>query len=110
MGSLIGSCVAAGTRLLNMRRFGAVLGSALLLACHRPTEVRGVYVNLDSTGTLFPCDDPKVTIAVHDSALTTRYRAAAVANGPLFVRLRGVNGHAGSIYGGQRFFPVKQIL
>jgi hypothetical protein len=87
-----------------MRQFTAVLACALLAACHRPTEVRGIYVNADTTGTLFPCDDPKVSIAVQDSTLR------AVGNKPVFVRLRGVKGHAGSIYGGQRFFQVQQIL
>jgi hypothetical protein len=72
--------------------------------------VRGMYVNGDSSGTLFPCDDPKIAITVQDTALTTRYRAIAVANKPVFVRLRGVNGHAGSIYYGQHYFQVQQIL
>ncbi len=58
---------------------------------YRPTEVRGVYVNDDSSGTLFPCDDPKIAIAVPDSALTARYRATVVAKKPVFVRLRGMS-------------------
>ncbi len=93
-----------------MRPFIASLACALLVACHRPTEVRGVYVNGDSSGTLFPCTDPKVAIQVRDSALTARYRTAAVANKPVFVRLRGVNGRSGSIYSGRRYFQVQQIL
>lgn len=83
---------------------------ALLVACHRPTEVRGLYINGDSSGFLFPCDDPKIAIIVQDSALTTRYRTTAAANEPVFVHLRGVKGHSGSIYGGGRFFDVQQIL
>jgi hypothetical protein len=93
-----------------MRPFTILLACVLLVACHRPTEVRGMYVNSDSSGTLFPCDDPKVAITVQDSALAMRYRASAVANKPVFVRLRGVHGHAGSIYYGQRYFQVQQIL
>jgi hypothetical protein len=87
-----------------MRLFTVLLGCAFVVACHRPTEVRGVYVNGDSSGTLFPCDDPKIAISVQDSTLRT------AGNTPVFVRLRGVKGHAGSIYGGQRFFQVQQIL
>jgi hypothetical protein len=87
-----------------MRPSTVLLGCALLVACHRPTEVRGVYVNADSSGTLFPCDDPKISINVLDSTLRR------VGNKPVFVRLRGVNGHSGSIYYGQRYFQVQQIL
>src|SRR5258706_385628 len=95
---------------LDVRQFTVVLGCALLVACHRPAEVRGMYVAGDSAGTLFPCNDPKVAIQVQDSALTARYRTVAVANKPVFVRLRGVNGRSGSIYSGRRNFLVQQIL
>jgi len=37
------------------------------------------------------CADPKVAIAVPDSALTARYRAIVVANKPVFVLLRGMS-------------------
>ena len=77
---------------------------------YRPTEVRGVYVNDDSSGTLFPCDDPKIAIAVPDSALTARYRTTTVANKPVFVRLRGIKRQSGSIYSGRPYFQVQQIL
>jgi hypothetical protein len=87
-----------------MRPVTVLLGCALLVACHRPTEVRGIYVNGDSSGTLFPCDDPKVSITVQDSTLGT------VGDKPVFVRLRGVNSRSGSIYSGRRFFQVQQIL
>jgi hypothetical protein len=93
-----------------MRPSTVLLGCAFLVACRRPTEVRGMYVNADSSGTFFPCDDPKISITVQDSALKVRYRTTAVANEPVFVRLRGVNGHSGSIYSGRRFFQVQQIL
>jgi hypothetical protein len=93
-----------------MRPYTVFIACALLGACHRPTEVHGIYVSADSVGTLFPCDEPKVAITVEDTALMTRYRATAVANRPAFVRLRGVNGHSGSIYGGRRYFQVQQIL
>jgi len=97
----------------DMRPFIAVLACASLVACHRPTEVRGMYVSgisSDSSGTLFPCNDPKIWISVQDSALTARYRTTAVDNQPVFVRLRGVSGHAGSIYGGHRYLQLRQIL
>jgi hypothetical protein len=93
-----------------MRQFAVVLGCLLFVACHRPTEVRGMYVNADSSGTIFPCGDPTVAIAVPDSALTARYRATAVANKPVFVRLRGIKRQSGSIYSGRRYFQVQQIL
>jgi hypothetical protein len=93
-----------------VRQFTVLLGCALLVGCHRPTEVRGVYVNDDSSGTLFPCDDPKVAIAVPDSALTTRYHATTVAHKPVFVRLRGIRRQSGSIYSGRPYFLVQQIL
>jgi len=93
-----------------MRQFAAVLGCLLFVACHRPTDVRGMYVNDDSSGTLFPCDDPKVAIAVPDSTLTARYRATVVANKPVFVRLRGIKRQSGSIYSGRPYFQVQQIL
>jgi len=76
---------------MTMRQFAVVLVCLLFVACHRASEVRGMYVNDDSSGTLFPCGDPKVAIAVPDSALTARYRATVVANKPVFVRLRGMS-------------------
>lgn len=87
-----------------------LLLSLVLAACHRPTEVRGLYVSQDGVGTFFPCDDAKATVAVQDSTLDARYRAAASGSVPMFVRLRGVKGHSGSIYGGQRLFQVQQVL
>lgn len=93
-----------------MRLHTALVLSVVLVACHRPTEVRGLYINRDGSGTFFPCDDSKITVVVQDSALEARYRTTATANEPVFVRLRGIQGHAGSIYGGQRFFEVQRIL
>jgi hypothetical protein len=93
-----------------IRQYTILLACVLFGACHRPTEVRGMYVGGDSTGTLFPCNEPRVAVAVEDTALMTRYRATAVANKPVFVRLRGVNAHGGSIYSGRRYFQVQQIL
>lgn len=93
-----------------MRPYTVLIACALLGACHRPTEVHGMYVSADSAGTLFPCDEPKVAITVEDTALMTRSRVVAVANKPVFVRLRGVNGRSGSIYSGRRYFQVQQIL
>ncbi len=69
----------------------------------------------DSSGIFFACDDPKTLVVVPDTALVTRYRAMTAGGGgesnqPLYVRLRGVKGHEGSIYGGQRYFVVQQVL
>ena len=50
-----------------MRPFAILFGCAFLVACHRSTEIRGMYINGDSSGTLFPCDDPKIAITVQDS-------------------------------------------
>jgi len=81
------------------------------VACHRSTEIRGIYVALDSTGTVIACDDPQHAVIVQDSTLLNRYRSMTTGSiEPLLVRLRGVPGHAGSIYGGQRYFFVQEIL
>src|SRR5205807_929163 len=94
-----------------MRARRLVILAATLVACHRPTEVHGLYVNQDDAGSFFPCDDPKIVVAVKDSVLAARYHeTAALPYQAVFVRLRGVNGHEGSIYGGQRVFQVQQIL
>ena len=93
-----------------IRALAVVVCSTVLIACHRPTEVSGVYVNQDRTGTFFPCDDAKIAMIVQDSALATRYHTVAQSNEAVFVRMRGVKGHEGSIYGGQRSFYVQQIL
>ena len=70
-----------------------------------------MYVVQDSVGSLFACDDPKKVVTVQDTALAARYRAlAAGSTQPLYVRVRGVAGHEGSIYGGGRYFFVQQIL
>jgi len=84
---------------------------AAFAACHRPTEMAGMYVVQDGMGSLFACDDPKRVVTVQDTALAARYRAlAAGSTQPLYVRVRGVAGHEGSIYGGGRYFFVQQIL
>ena len=93
----------------------AILGRASLLAvfltaCHRPSDVQGLYVNQDGSGTFFPCNDPAVQMVVQDSALERRYHTAVTPGAAAFVRLRGVKGHSGSIYGGQRLLTVQQIL
>ena len=85
---------------------------ALALAgCHRPTEIRGLYLSYEGTGTLFPCDNSHITMDVPDSALAARHRSIAAGNEPLFVRLKGVKGHAGSPKGSPRYyFLVQQVL
>ncbi len=81
------------------------------VACHRPTEVRGVYLTRDGSGVLFPCDDSRRVVDVPDSALAARYHSVATAHEPLFVRLRGIKGHAGSPKGSPRYyFLVHEIL
>lgn len=93
-----------------MRRQLLTLLSAAVVACHPSTEVSGMYIQ-DSAGVLFPCSDAKIAMIVQNAAaLTTRYRAATSSNQPMFVRLRGVKAQEGSIYGGQRYFEVQQIL
>ena len=52
-----------------------VSGALLLGACHRTTDVRGIYVNQDSSGTLFPCTDANAAVLVPDRALAMRYFA-----------------------------------
>ena len=81
------------------------------VACHRPTEVHGLYITQDSLGSFFPCDNPRMRVVVKDPALDTRYRSVASAHEPVFVRLRGVKGHSGGPKGGgQYLFEVQQIL
>lgn len=97
--------------LSSARRYGALVCTAVLLGCHRPTEVQGLYINQDGSGVFFPCDDPKTLVVVQDSALEARYRSTVAAHEPVFVRLRGIRGHSGGAKGGgQRFLDVQQIL
>ena len=83
----------------------------VLVACERPIDVRGLYVNDDGIGALVPCDQPKTLLTVTDSGLATRYRREATRPPePLFVHLRGVRADSGSIYGGRHYLRVRQIL
>ncbi len=93
-------------------RFSSLICLACFLgACHRPTQIRGVYVNERGKGTLFPCDDPAKSLRVDDSVVAARYeRMRGSGWPPAYVELRGVEGHAGSIYGGPRYFLVQEIL
>ena len=85
--------------------------AALVVACHRPTEIRGVYVSHDGSGTLFPCDNSRRVVDFRDSALADRYHSVATGNEPVFVRLFGIRGHAGSPKGSpQYYFLVHEIL
>src|SRR2546422_11002053 len=85
-----------------MRLLSVVAIAGLLVACGRPIDVRGLYVNDDGAGALVPCDQPKTLLTVTDSGLATRYRREATQpNEPLFVHLRGVRAGSGSIYGGR---------
>ena len=82
----------------------------LLAACRPTTEIRGIYVNQDSTGTLFPCTDANAAVLVPDRALAMRYFAALHPSEPAYVELRGFATKSGSIYSGRRYFVVQQII
>ena len=82
-----------------------------IVACHRPTEVRGIYLNQNGAGTFFPCDEAKSAVIVPDSALAAKYLITVSApNEAAYVRLRGINARSGSIYSGRRYFVVQEIL
>jgi hypothetical protein len=92
-------------------RMYALVAFAVLAACHRPTEVRGLYVYQDGFGTFFPCDDPNSVVFVPDTALATRYRSTTSAPHQVaYVHLRGVRTRSGSIYSGRPYFVVEQII
>src|SRR5437660_1042965 len=57
-----------------MRLLSVVAIAGLLVACGRPIDVRGLYVNDDGAGALVPCDQPKTLLTVTDSGLATRSR------------------------------------
>ena len=87
-----------------------IVSSLLLAACHPTSEVRGIYVNQDSTGTLFPCTDATAAVLVPDKALAMRYFATMSPSQAAYVELRGVKAKSGSIYNGRPYFVVKQII
>jgi hypothetical protein len=92
-----------------------ILSSAIVLvacaACHGSSDMAGVYVGMDRSGTFFPCDSANVALMVPDSALAARYQTLVASPGePVFVRLRGVKRRSGSIYDGRRWFQVQQVV
>jgi hypothetical protein len=88
-----------------------IVAAVAAMACHRPTEVSGVYLSRDGSGVLFPCDDSRRVVDVPDSTLAVRYHSVARAHEPAFVHLRGIKGHAGSPKGSPRYyFLVHEIL
>ena len=94
-----------------MKRTLAVLLCFLPLGCSRTSELRGIYVSQDSAAVVFPCDDPKAAILVHDSALAARSREIAhVPDDGVLVRLEGIHRQSGSIYSGRRYFVITKIL
>lgn len=94
-----------------MRRFELAVVATLLVGCHPTVDVQGIYVGGDAEGMFFPCDDPTTIVLVPDSALAAKYRQmASQPRQPMYVALRGVRGHAGSIYGGPKYFLVHQTL
>ena len=83
----------------------------LLAACHRPEEIRGLYLSQDSAGVFFPCDDATTVMHVQDSALATSYQElAGSTHQPVFVRLRAVPQDSGSIYGGKHYLDVREVI
>ena len=97
--------------MVTMRILGSVVLAATVVACHRSSELDGVYLSGNGSGTFFPCDSVNVAFMVPDSGLAAQsYAVAASPGDPLFVRLRGVKRRSGSIYDGRRWFQVEQVL
>jgi hypothetical protein len=91
--------------------YPALALAVLLVGCGRSSEIRGIYVNQDGAGTLFPCDDARIAFSVQDSALQARYRSLTSGYEPVFVRLRARKSRSGSPKGGgQRHLRVQEIL
>ena len=94
-----------------MRILAAVVLVVTVVACHRSSELDGIYLTGNGPGTFLPCDSVNVMFMVPDSGLAAQTRAVAVSPGDLiFVRLRGVKRRSGSIYDGRRWFQVEQVL
>ena len=97
--------------MITMRILGSVVLAATVVACHRSSELDGVYLSGNGSGTFFPCDSVNVAFMVPDSGLAAQsYAVAASPGDPLFVRLRGVKRRSRSIYDGRRWFQVEQVL
>jgi hypothetical protein len=83
----------------------------LLAACHRPEEIRGLYLSQDSAGVFFPCTDASMVMHIQDSALATSYQElAGLTHQLVFVRLRAVPRDSGSIYGGRHYLDVREVI
>ena len=96
---------------MRLHLYGVLVFAALLVGCGRSSEIRGIYVNQDGAGTLFPCDDARIKFSVQDSALQARYRSLTSGYEAVFVRLRGTKSRSGSPKGGgQRHVRVQEIL
>ena len=94
-----------------MRSYRKLLLLTLLAACHRPEEIRGLYLSQDSAGVFFPCTDATMVMHVRDSALAASYQElAGSTHQPVFVRLRAVQRDSGSIYGGKHFLDVREVI
>ena len=94
-----------------MRLRHVAIIASLLAACRHPIEVRGLYAHDHGAGAFVPCSKPSTLLHVSDSALAVGYRRVTqTPNEPMFVRLRGVQIDSGSIYGGQHYFVVHQVL
>ncbi len=94
-----------------MRLLSLVVVSAVVVACGRSVDVRGLYTHRDGSGTFIPCDGPTTLFSIADSALAARYRLTATRPYELlFVRLRGLRVDSGSIYGGRQYLRVRELL
>jgi hypothetical protein len=95
-----------------------LLGVMLLAAaCHPAGDVSGLYSDAfvrpagATGGSFIPCDQPKSVWVVSDSSLAAAYRrAAGHPYEAMFVRLRGLKGIAGSVYGGPHTLDVHRVL
>lgn len=80
------------------------------VACHRSSELDGIYLTGNGPSRFLPCDSVNVMFVVPDSGLAAQAGTVAVSPGDLlFVRLRGVKRRSGSIYDGRRWFQVEQV-
>ena len=64
-----------------MRILGSVVLAATVVACHRSSELDGVYLSGNGSGTFFPCDSVNVAFMVPDSGLAAQSYAVAASPG-----------------------------
>jgi hypothetical protein len=94
-----------------MRSYLIVSLVALSFGCHRPRDVRGLYLSQDGAGAFFPCEDSTTVLQVQDSTLSARYHAlVGGSTEPAWAHLRGIQRDSGSVYGGKHYLEVREIL